>query len=323
MRRASGLGLRASASAIIVIAAAVMAAPAKIEGVHFSHAEHAKRVDMTACDQCHSVDAKGIVAPPAAIGHSPCLSAKCHATAFVSAGPTTKTKDPAAYGKASAFCLGCHDSADGAPPSPAEHHVANAALRSFQLEREYHVEMNHFEHTKRTECRTCHIVDAKTFALATDAPGHAQCATCHNAQKFPDFTMSKCAYCHSTPGRSEFFHASRPKTDVRACGSEGHAALVAKFASDGKAVACFKHERAEHRTAADGKPVQCGQCHEIVASESRQSLKMLHADPVIDNTEGEHVRCGTGGCHAKDFANAAGGKRCLLCHGDHSRSLFD
>jgi len=315
---------------LLLAGAAVLAAPpgpasGPIAPRHFSHAEHGKRgVDVTACSNCHSVDAKGVVFAPAAQGHAPCLDAKCHAQDFVSTGPTARAHAPAAYAKAVAFCLGCHDSPDGTPPSPAQQHVATAALRSYQLESEYHVELNHFEHTKRTECRTCHVVDAKSFALVTGSPGHAECVTCHNAQKFPDFTMASCNYCHSEPGRGEFFHASRPATDVRACGSEGHAALVAKDKGDGKEVACFRHERKEHRFTGDGKPVQCGECHAIVASPARAALASLHANPVIDNSEGEHERCGNStACHARDFANTAGGKRCLICHGDHSRSLFD
>ena len=300
--------------------------PQAIVAQHFSHAEHKQKgVDIQKCDACHAVDAAGLVAAPAAQGHAPCLAAGCHATEFVSTGPTTRAKDPSAFAKATAFCLGCHDSPDGTPPSPAQHNVATAAMRSYQLESEYHVEMNHYEHTKRdAQCRDCHVVDAQSFALVTSAPGHAQCVACHNAQKFPDFTMSKCAYCHAEPGRTKFFHASRPKTDVRACGSEGYAALVAKAAGDGKPVACFRHERSEHRFTADNKPVQCGECHAIVAAPDRNSLAALHTEPVIDNTEAEHARCGSGNaCHAKDFANAAGTKRCLVCHGDHARSLFD
>jgi hypothetical protein len=314
------------ALAILLAAAATLAAPTgpHVEPRLFTHATHARLLDMSQCATCHAVDATGTVVPPAAIGHSPCLAAKCHASEFVSTGASVRSKDPAGYAKATAFCLGCHDSTDGSPPSPAQAHVANAVLRSYQLELEYHVELNHFEHTKRVECRACHAVDPKSFALATEAPGHAQCVTCHNAKKFPDFTMAKCAYCHQQPGRASFFHASRPRTDVRACGSEGHAALVGKFGSDGKGVACFRHERAEHRATPDGKPVQCDACHAVVATPALASLSAIHSEPVIDNSEGEHHRCGdSAACHASDFSNTAGAKHCLKCHGDHSRSLFD
>jgi hypothetical protein len=318
--------MKRAALVVVAIAAGAVAAPgpARIEPVHFSHEAHAKRnVDTGQCATCHSVDPAGRVMPPAAVGHSPCLSAGCHATAFVSTGAATRAKDPAAYAKATAFCLGCHDSADGTPPSPATHQVASAALRSYQGEREYHVELSHFDHTKRTECRTCHVVDPATFALARSAPGHAECVTCHNPQKYPSFTMAKCDYCHHTPGRVEYFHGSRKQTDVRACDSEGYAALVAK-AKDGKPVACFRHERSEHRFAADGKPVQCGACHGVVTTSAMQSVGELHTRPIIDNTEAEHNRCGnSAACHARDFANAAGAKRCLVCHGDHTRSLFE
>jgi hypothetical protein len=309
---------------VLALAAGTLAAPGPtpIEPVHFSHADHATRgVDTGDCAKCHSVDDKGAVAPPAASGHAPCLA--CHAASFVATGPATRAKDPAAFAKATAFCLGCHESTGGTPPSPAKHQVANAALRSYQLEREYHVELGHFEHTKRTGCRTCHVVDGTSLAMVPSAPGHAQCVTCHNPQKFPGFTMAKCAYCHQTPGRREFFHGSREHTDVRACDSEGYAALVAK-AKDGKPVACFRHERKEHRFTADGKELQCNTCHGVVATPALQSVAALHTKPVIDNTEAEHARCGSSSaCHARDFENKSGAKRCLLCHGDHTRSLFE
>jgi hypothetical protein len=308
--------------AVLALGAVVLAAPAKVEPVHFSHEDHSRRgVDTSECSTCHTVDAAGVVAPPASIGHSPCMSAKCHATTFVSTGASVRAKDPAAYAKATAFCLGCHESADGTPPSPAKHALANAALRSYQAEREYHVELGHFEHTKRTACGTCHVVDATSFAFVPTAPGHAQCVTCHNAQKFPEFTMAKCGYCHQTPGRSEYFRGSREHTDVRACDSEGYAALVAK--SGGHPVACFRHERKEHRFTADGKPVECSQCHAAVETPALESVGALHTHAVIDNTEAMHGRCGnSAGCHAQDFSAASGTKHCLLCHGDHTRSLF-
>ncbi|HEX2688426.1 MAG TPA: hypothetical protein VHN14_17470 [Kofleriaceae bacterium] len=290
---------------------------------HFSHADHAQRgLAIDTCETCHGVDAKGQIAPPAALGHAPCQSAPCHATYFVSIGDKTRKADPARYARATAFCLGCHDSKDGAPPAPWQKPTTGAALASFQYEREYHVEMNHFAHTQRAECRSCHIVDAKTFALITSTPGHAQCVACHNPQKFPAFTMDKCGLCHATPARTEFFGGTRPKVDVRACGSEGQAAFEARAQH---AVSCFRHERAEHRTA-DGQSLSCAACHYMVGDKTRwgkrryQSLRDLHTEAIIDNSQDrQHKSCGQStACHRADVDAARPGAKCALCHAEKS-----
>jgi len=311
-----------------VIALAILACAVAIAGpaptaTHFSHAEHAQRgLAIDGCETCHSVDAKGQVAAPAALGHSPCQSAGCHAAYFVGVSDKAKKADPARYAKATAFCLGCHDSKDGAPPLPWQKPTTNAALQSFQYEREYHVEMNHFEHTQRTECRACHIVDDRSFALVKTTPGHAQCVACHNPQKFPDFTMGKCGLCHDRPARAAFFGGTRPKVDVRACGSEGHAALETRL---GHAVSCFRHERAEHRTA-DGKALQCAACHYMVGDKTKwggrryQSLHDLHTEAIIDNAQDrEHKSCGQStACHQVDVDATRAGAKCSLCHAEKS-----
>ena len=290
---------------------------------HFSHADHAKRdVPIDTCETCHSVDAKGAVLAPAAKGHSPCMNVACHANDFLAAGKKTQTADPAKFAKASAFCLGCHDQM----PWPWKKPTTNAAKASFQLEREFHVEMNHYEHTQKAaqageSCRGCHVVDAASFALVTGTPGHAQCVQCHNTKDFPDFSMDKCAVCHDKPARATYFAASRPKTDVRACGSEGAAALETKHK---KKVPCFRHERAEHRTL-DGQPVQCATCHYMVGDQSKwagrryQTLKDLHTDAIIDNSgDRQHASCGrTAACHKADVNTVAGAK-CQLCHAEKS-----
>ena len=274
------------------------------------------------CDGCHAVDAKGQVSAPAALGHAPCLSARCHAADFVGIGEKGRKADPERYAKSVAFCLGCHDSKDGSPPRPWAKPTVGAALRSFQYEREYHVEMNHYEHAARSECRTCHVVDEKSFALAASTPGHGQCVNCHNPQKFPDFTMARCELCHDKPARAEYFKGSRPKIDVRACGSEGHAALEAKLK---RAVSCFRHEREEHRTV-DGKPLQCAACHYMVGDKKAwggrryQSLRDLHTEAIIDNSKDrEHQSCGrTAACHQADVDAGRTAARCSLCHAERS-----
>lgn len=302
------------------------ATPSAATATHFSHAWHAAHVGdnvaVSRCETCHRVDAAGVVAAPAAQGHAPCLSAGCHASYFLATSAATKQADPARYAKATAFCLGCHDSNTGAPPAPWQKPPTSAALRSFQYEREYHVEMNHEDHGHRAGCRTCHVVDPASFALVASAPGHAQCVTCHNPQKFPQFTMASCGLCHDKPARAEYFAGSRPKVDVRACGGEGHTALEAKLR---RSVPCFRHEREEHRTL-NGAAVQCAACHYIVADKAAwgkrryQTLHDLHVHPIIDNTgDREHRSCGqSAACHKVDVDAGRAGANCALCHAEKS-----
>jgi hypothetical protein len=134
--------------------------------------------------------------------------------------------------------------------------------------------------------------------------------------------MAKCGLCHDKPARAEFFGGTRPKVDVRACGSEGHAALEARFKH---AVSCFRHERAEHRTA-DGKALQCAACHYMVGDKTKwsgrryQSLHDLHTEAIIDNSQDrEHKSCGQStACHQVDVDATRAGAKCSLCHAEKS-----
>jgi predicted CXXCH cytochrome family protein len=314
------VGCAMFAVAVVAVAAPTPAAP---PAAHFSHDAHGQRgIKIDSCESCHALDDAGNVRAPAAKGHSPCLASNCHAADFVAVGDKMKAKDPGRHAKARTFCLGCHDQV----PAPWTKPAANAVKASFQIHREFHVEMNHFEHTQLAakagdQCRTCHIVDGSSFALVVGTPGHAQCLGCHNAKQMPAFTMNKCGLCHDKPARAAYFAASRPKTDVRACGSEGAAALEAKLK---RPVPCFRHERAEHRTL-DGKPLQCSACHYMVGDKARwggrryQSLKDLHTEAVIDNSgDRQHASCGrTAACH-KAEVNLAGASKCNLCHAEKS-----
>src|SRR6185295_11859656 len=185
-------------------------------------------------------------------------------------------------------------------------------------------EMNHYNHTKNTECRNCHVVDDKTFALVVGTPGHRQCAACHNTKDLPERPMSLCSNCHSSPSREDYLRSmsiseSRDKTDVRACAGEGHTQIVKR---KGRDVPCFRHERSEHRTEG-GKPVQCVTCHYIVGDKTKwgghryQSLADLQANPIIDNSKDrQHASCGaTTACHKRDVDEVHGAK-CNLCHAE-------
>lgn len=289
---------------------------------HFSHADHkARGVNVDACQTCHAVDARGQVLAPAARGHAPCLDTQCHAADFLAVGEKVRAKEPARFAKASAFCLGCHDSV----PAPWQ----RPAVRVLEGSREHHVEMNHHEHTVRAkaDCRGCHVVDDKSFALAAGTPGHAQCGTCHVAGASPPvFAMKECGACHQREPRADYLRrlgiaGNRPKTDVRACGTEGHAQLEAKL---GRKVPCFKHERAEHRTLG-GKPVQCASCHFIVGEKAQWgrrryvSLADLQVNPIIWNTrDQQHESCGrVAACHQRDV-DPVSGAQCNLCHAEKS-----
>jgi hypothetical protein len=323
-------------------------APAVDKGLHFNHAKHepllaAAKMDVHKCATCHGVDGNGQVLPPAALGHTPCMSAACHATYFLATGESGKKKDPTLYARAALFCQGCHDSTDGSPPPAWTKPSPTAALRSFQFEREYHVEMTHFDHTQKKikdgakerpiGCRDCHKVEEKTLALRTDAPGHAECVQCHNPKVKPDFTMAQCALCHDHPARSlHFAHPSRPKTAVRACGSEGQAQRDATNKHK-KSVNCFKHETPNHRAHEDGSAVQCGECHPMVSQGAwhgfeYKTLKDLHVSPIIDNDKDlAHKSCGRSkACHAADVDLTHGNNECagacLKCHENKCEDLF-
>ncbi len=289
---------------------------------HFSHADHRTRgVNVDTCQTCHSVDARGQVLAPAARGHAPCLDAQCHAADFLAVGEKARAKEPARFAKASAFCLGCHDTVPWPWKKPA--------VRVLEGSREHHVEMKHHEHAVRAkgDCRGCHVVDARSFALAAGTPGHAQCGTCHVAGASPPvFAMKECGACHQREPRADYLRrlgitGNRPKTDVRACGSEGHAQLERKL---GRKVPCFQHERAEHRTLG-GKPVQCASCHFIVGDKtawgSRRyvSLADLQVNPIIWNTKDQqHESCGrVAACHQRDV-DPVSGAQCNLCHAEKS-----
>jgi hypothetical protein len=298
---------------------------AVIEAKHFSHTDHkARGVDVDRCQACHSIDARGSVLAPAAQGHAPCLEAKCHATDFLAVGAEGRAKQPAQFAKASAFCLGCHATV----PRPWEK-AATRALGAYQGSREHHVEMNHHAHTLRAKagCRGCHVVDEGSFALAAGTPGHAQCGTCHNAKASPPvLVMKECGACHQRESRVAYLRRlqiteNRPKTDVRACATEGHAQLERKL---GRKVPCFKHERAEHRTQ-QGGPVQCVACHFIVGDKAHWgrrryvSLADLQVNPIIWNArDRQHESCGrVAACHKRDV-DPVSGARCNLCHADKS-----
>ena len=315
-----------------------------IEARHFSHAEHKKRgVDTDTaekCQACHSISAKGEVLAPAAQGHAPCLAAGCHATEFLVVGEKSRKAKPAEFTKASGFCLGCHATV----PWPWKK-APTQTLHAWRNQREHHVEMPHFAHTqmkkdgKQVVCRNCHVVNDK-FALQVGTPGHAQCAGCHNAKDYPEFTMVKCGLCHEKQPRAEWLkgvldargvkidarkgiEGSRPGSDVRACDSAGKEAFDQKKR---RRTPCFLHETPGHRTGADTVGVQCAQCHFALSDKKKwggrefNHIADLHVYKIIGNATGDddqHSACSGGtACHRhKDEVNLnSASSNCTLCH---------
>lgn len=290
------------------------AATGPVVAKRFVHADHAKhKVDVAVCTTCHAIDTKGLVAPPASLGHAPCLDAGCHASDFLASGAKTKKADPAKYRAAVAFCLGCHSSPTGDAPVAWQAAKADAA---FSGPGDYHVEMNHLDHTARTPCRECHAVDAKTFVLQSNAPGHSQCIGCHDGKPVP--AMTNCGTCHKAPPRAAYFTEKRVGSDVRSCDP-----TASSQGKPGKQGSCFAHEHKGHRFRDDGAELQCGSCHFMVADKNAwnghvyTSLRDMKAAPIIENQKDRaHKACG--GCHHHegDVKDGSGRARCGHCHSE-------
>lgn len=320
----------------------------------FSHELHADGkkmpravVTQDSCRDCHGGDAAGNLALPGAAGpqhesalpvcdpergtlgtigrveHRPCLDSGCHVREFLAVGESTRTADPARYAAATAFCQGCH----GGTAPPARHAQVTAPdVYCNNASPDYHIELSHYQHTRRTGCRDCHIVDNASFALVDKRPGHAECARCHDSQ--PPL-MSYCKSCHREPGPAAYFEPRSGGSDVRACESDSHLALARKKGKRPDEVACFRHETEQHRFR-KGKALECGHCHFMIADQKRwgkqryDSLKDVKSAPIIDNERDlAHQRCGDGSaCHARDVDDRRGKGRCTLCHSEKAFDQF-
>lgn len=284
----------------------------------FDHASHARRtpaVDIARCEACHQSGEAGALIAPGKLGHQPCLSSGCHVDDFLAVGPKTAKADPARYARAAGFCRGCHDGPRDVAPRRSERPAADAVWKH-NPSPDHHVELDHLEHAGKTACRACHVVAPTSFALLQSAPGHAQCAACHG--KSDDaHPMGACGKCHAEPAAAAYFTGPRHASDVRSCGTEAHAALVAERK---EAVPCFKHERTEHRFQGS-EELQCSTCHFMIDDKARwgafkyQSVKDIKASPIIHNQRDlAHKSCGASGCHAPDVDDSRGSANCRLCH---------
>jgi len=182
--------------------------------------------------------------------------------------------------------------------------------------RERRVELDHFKHTQLdVPCNSCHVIDPKTFTAKDGTPGHEQCSACHD-KKLMDGTHGeeKCAFCHldrPAPGKDML--------SLRACDD---AAVMALEKTGGTKSPCFRHDLKQHRIGDDGKPLECTNCHGVLADKSLwkknrtyNSLQDLDVNPIIGGrgTQGMHVACGTG-CHYHEEHMALDGGNCALCH---------
>lgn len=278
--------------------------PTSSEVLSFSHKAHAERLDIKSCSDCHGSSSADRPSPTTR-SHAPCLASGCHVDAFLSTGPRAKKEAPEAYLAATQFCATCHSSKTGSPPSRFAKAKADALFES-KLAADYHVEMNHREHSERTACSTCHQVSKESFTLVSGGPAHKACATCHQDSEQP---MTNCKSCHSSPGPSEYFTKTRKGSDVRSCTDD-----------TAKDRPCFRHERTEHRFLADQTPLECSSCHFMFKSKSHQGFKYetladVKAAPVMHNKRDlAHQSCGSSGCHKREVDDSQGNGRCTQCH---------
>ncbi len=274
---------------------------------------------MKKCDTCHQSKGDTTKPVPTTRAHAPCLASGCHIDQFLSTGPRTQKEDLETYKEAVAFCSLCHTSTDGKAPPRFKKAKANALYEN-KVQANFHVEMDHFAHTKRTECSTCHSVDKSSFKLVENRPNHIECASCHDdSEKKP---MTDCASCHSFPGPSVYFTKTRKASDVRICSEDP---------SKNKSP-CFKHERTEHRfIGEESSPLECSSCHFMFKKQKHrghkyQSLADIKHAPMMDNAKDlAHKNCGAGGCHKRQVDDSLGKGQCGQCHSKKaiSSSLFN
>ena len=332
----------ASVAASLAIAEDTKPAPSATGAAKkFNHDQHAtktkkKVVTEENCSDCHGKDEKGALAMPGQNGHQPCLASGCHAKDFLNSAASKRKQDKKAYAKAAAFCLGCHSNAKGEPPKNYQKAAPDNVYKNNSTT-EYHVELDHFQHIeyKAGKCRDCHVVDATTNALVLDSPGHLECSQCHNGNT--THAMSKCAACHTTPGKNEYYTGTREGSDTRACGSESHLELARKKKLPPEQVPCFKHETKYHRFKSkkpdknskkyweQGDPLQCGQCHFMFEDKKHwkrlkgryTTLKEIRASPIMEDGDKElaHKACGqVRACHRGQTDDSSGTAPCEKCH---------
>lgn len=126
------------------------------------------------CLVCHRRDTNATkISLPGKDGHTPCIG--CHTQQF------TDNNSP--------ICTVCHTN------------VSTGAVKGFPPLRSFGVKFEHSQHTRLTNCATCHKPSqggiAKSIPSAANA--HATCFQCHSSQA--SHNMSSCNVCHQPGGR--------------------------------------------------------------------------------------------------------------------------
>jgi hypothetical protein len=190
------------------------------------------------------------------------------------------------------------------------------------------IEMDHFKHTQLAKCQQCHLVDPKTFTAKAGSPGHAECVSCHEAEKMEGLRDDpKCGYCHLDRKPT-----TKDQRSLRACDDR---AITALKGAGGKATPCFRHDLKEHRIDDKGQPLECTNCHGVLADKSKwdksrafNTLDDLSRYTIIGQgpaggVDAMHQACTTG-CHAhkKQVDLKDAGHKCAMCHPQREKSAF-
>ena len=342
MGRASGLGPRTSAGAVIVLAIALaLPGPARADAprataVGFDHLVHTRDVDVAgqpaiACTRCHTVAASGQLAGKP--GHDACFGGGCHDTA--PARPRAGAVIALAPERLR-LCTTCHAEKDLRAPFAG---ALRVPYPPYAIEQDFSVPFGHKTHAAQA-CASCHP--------RTSVAPHARCAGCHDGAAGHGPAMAACSTCHipaigkPQPPELAALHDtvdvafSHPKHAKRsklggACAT-CHAAITTTDAMELPRPTA--HECAtsgcHDGTAAFAVTDACSRCHTqvperytVVRPTARFAHAGVHASamqqpcatchPIVN---GEVVRAGhaaCAGCHADDFG-AREPAICGACH---------
>ncbi len=140
----------------------------------FSNFEHANPMhERLPCSLCHVRTTN--TTEPKLPGHLPCSG--CHVEQFED--------------KKGAMCAICHTDAE------------TGAMKSFPGLKSFSASFDHGQHTKQTNCATCHKPSRRGVAMSipSRATAHSKCFECHTFDKqIGEMEIGSCETCH-TAGR--------------------------------------------------------------------------------------------------------------------------
>lgn len=159
-------------SALPVNATEVSVAPKINPNADFSKFEHSNEAHARfPCALCHERTDNSPT--PKRIGHVPCAS--CHTEQFAD--------------NKSAMCTICHTNAE------------TGTVKAFPALQSFNVVFDHAQHTRKTNCSTCHKPARNGVAMSIPAGlnAHNNCFQCHtNEAKSGDRDIASCNTCHQT-----------------------------------------------------------------------------------------------------------------------------